>query len=354
MPADNHPDISVIIPVYNGVHTLKGCLKAVLASGGASYECIVVDDCSTDGSYERITDFHSKVRLLNLPKGPRGPAHARNRGAELANGKTLFFVDADVVLAPGALQRVAATFVRQPGLAAVFGSYDVNPRAPDLVSQYRNLLHHFVHQQGQANASTFWAGCGAIRKEVFEVVGGFDEKRFSCASIEDIELGYRLKDLGFSILLDRDLQGTHLKSWNLRSMIKTDILHRALPWSRLILESKKLPNDLNLRWRERASFGLLALSLVWLPLAFLSPAWLIGSTVALLAIGFLNRRLYAFFFRQRGALFAARCVPLHLLYYLYSGLTYLWAWTDFHLKRIGRPISELRSSLQPRTRQKAE
>jgi glycosyltransferase involved in cell wall biosynthesis len=354
MLAVDQPNISVIIPVYNGVHTLKRCLKAVLASDGASYECIVVDDCSTDRSYEMVTDFHSEVRLLNLPKGPRGPAHARNRGAELANGKILFFVDADVVLACGALRRIAAIFSERPSLAAVFGSYDANPSAPGLVSQYRNLLHHFVHQNGNPNASTFWAGCGAIRKDVFERVGGFDEKRFHRSSIEDIELGYRLKDLGLSILLDRDLQGSHLKSWNLRSMIKTDILHRALPWSRLIVESKNLPNDLNLRWRERASFGLLALSLVWLPLAFLSPEWLIGSTVALLAIGFLNRRLYAFFFRQRGALFAARCVPLHLLYYLYSGLTYLWAWTDFHLKRIGRSISELRSSLQPRTRQKTD
>ena len=58
-----------------------------------------------------------------------------------------------------------------------------------MVSQYRNLLHHFVHQHGHAEASTFWAGCGAIRRAAFDAVGGFDAARFPRPSIEDIELG---------------------------------------------------------------------------------------------------------------------------------------------------------------------
>ncbi len=50
----------------------------------------------------------------------------------------------------------------EPDLAAVFGSYDDEPAAPNFLSQYKNLFHHFVHQQGSAEASTFWSGCGAI------------------------------------------------------------------------------------------------------------------------------------------------------------------------------------------------
>jgi hypothetical protein len=203
-----------------------------------------------------------------------------------------------------------------------------------------------VHQNGNPEASTFWAGCGAIRRSVFEEIGGFDEKQFLCPSIEDIELGYRLREAGYQILLDKRLQGTHLKRWNLYGLIRTDITCRAIPWSRLILETKKLPDDLNLKLGQRVSFGLVALACVFLVLAAVRPELLIGSAAALLGVAALNRRLYAFFFRQRGFVFTAACIPLHLLYYLYSGLSYFCVWADFQLRRLTavRLISALKSA----------
>src|SRR5918996_103717 len=187
------PMISVIIPVYNGAAYLNSCLEAVAASDYGSYECIVVNDGSTDGSQAIAEQFAMPVQVVNLAEGPRGPAYARNRGAEVARGSVLFFVDADVVLVPGALRLVAKVFQEQPDLAAVFGSYDARPKDDGVISRYRNLLHHFVHQNGNPEASTFWAGCGAIRRSVFEEIHGFDENRFPRPSIEDIELGYRLR-----------------------------------------------------------------------------------------------------------------------------------------------------------------
>ena len=65
-----------------------------------------------------------------------------------ARGEILFFVDSDVAVAPDAVSRVLAVFDRHQDVAAVFGSYDASPNAPGVVSQYRNLLHHFVHQEG--------------------------------------------------------------------------------------------------------------------------------------------------------------------------------------------------------------
>ena len=59
--------------------------------------------------------------------------------------------------------------LRGPALTAVMGSYDDTPSEPGLVSQYRNLLHHFVHQVGREKASTFWAGCGAVRRGAFQL-----------------------------------------------------------------------------------------------------------------------------------------------------------------------------------------
>jgi hypothetical protein len=214
----------------------------------------------------------------------------------------------------------------------MFGSYDTTPRAQGVVSQYRNLLHHFVHQHGNSDASTFWAGCGAIRRTVFEDVGGFDEKRFPRPSIEDIELGYRLRQAGYRILLDKSLQGKHLKRWTLYSMIRTDITCRAIPWSRLILESKQAPDDLNLKGGQRLSAALVGIASVLGLLSMFRIELLALSITCLLGVIALNRRLYGFFLHQRGPLFAGASTLLHLLYYLYSGISYLSVRTGFQLR----------------------
>ena len=338
------PELSVIVPVHNGAAFLRACLEAVFASEDALYECIVVDDGSTDGSAEIARSF--AARVIDLPEGPRGPAYARNRGAEAARGTILFFVDADVVLAPEALERVASFFRNRSPFSAVFGSYDAHPCVPGVISQYRNLLHHFVHQNGNPEAATFWAGCGAIRRSAFAAIGGFDEKRFSRPSVEDIELGYRLRAAGYRIRLDKRLQGTHLKTWELYSLVYTDVACRALPWSRLILQTRNMPDDLNLKVGQRASFILAALACAFLVLSVARPEWLALSAAALLGVIAVNRKLYQFFYRRRGAGFAAACVALHVLYYLYSGLSYLYAWVEFQLRRAAsvRLIAALRSA----------
>ncbi len=333
--------ISIIVPVYNNAKDLHECLSALRTSCFPGCEIIVVDDASTDGSSSVAA--REGVRVLRLTKNS-GVSAARNYGARHAEGDILFFVDADVVVAPGSVNRIAKAFKEHPDLAAVFGSYDARPRAKGVVSQYRNLLHHFVHQNGNPEASTFWGGCGAVRRSVFEEIGGFDEKRFRGPSIEDIEFGYRLRQAGLRILLDKGLQGTHLKRWNLRSVVRTDITRRAIPWSRLILESRKLPDDLNLKWGQRLSVALVGLAIVFLLLAPFRFEMLAFSATALLAVTFLNRELYAFFFQQRGFPFAATCIPLHFLYYLCSGLSYMYVRIDFQL----RGVSELLPSATQR------
>jgi len=321
--------VSVIVPVYNDHGNLIECLSAFKATSDISCEIIVVDDASTDNS--PLVAAGVGARVLRLPKNV-GPAAARNYGAYHAQGEVLFFVDADVVVPPGAVRHVAHIFDEHPDVDAVFGSYNAEPRAQGLMSQYWNLRHHFVHQNGDTEASTFWAGCGAIRRTVFQAVGGFDEKRFRHPSIEDIELGYRLRAAGYRILLDKALQATHLKQWSLRSVIRTDIFRRAIPWSRLIIETKTLPNDLNLKVGQRTSFALVALACVLTALAVVQPALLAGSAIALLGVIVINRSLYGFFVRRRGIRFATASISLHLLYYLYSGVTYSWVWAEFRLR----------------------
>ncbi len=319
--SDHKLCVSVIVPVYNDAAGLFECLNSLKAQAHTETEIVVVNDASTDES-AAVADS-AGVKLFSLLKNS-GPAAARNYGAARACGDILFFVDADVVLAPGGIERVRRTFDERRDLAALFGSYDASPRASGVISQYRNLLHHFVHQNGQSEASTFWAGCGAIRREVFAEIGGFDEARYRRPSIEDIELGYRLRRRGYRIFLDKSLQGKHLKHWTLFSFIHTDIFGRAIPWSRLILETKMLPNDLNLKWDQRASFVLVCLACLSLVLGFFWFQSFALAVVAILVLIGLNRRIYLFFARQRGWAFALACVPLHFAYYLYSGFSYIY------------------------------
>ena len=342
--------LSVVVPVRNGGSQLGRCLDALLASDYRPFELIVVDDGSTDGGASAEACRVRGVEVVGLARNS-GPAAARNRGAERARGRTLLFVDADVVVRPDTLSRVAALCDERPDTAAVFGSYDDEPAARGFVSQYKNLRHHFVHQQASERAETFWAGCGAVRRAAFKAVGGFDEGRYTKPSIEDIELGARLRRAGYKIVLDKALRVKHLKRWTLASMLRADIFDRALPWSRLILGGGgPLIDDLNLRVRERACAALAALASLLLFLACLTPApyaaTLAGaSAVALTAVFALNFRLFRFFAARRGAAFAAASFPLLALYYLYCGAVFAFCYCERAFgKTFGAaPAAKLRS-----------
>src|SRR5258706_5746465 len=138
-------DISVIIPAYNAAHEITECLAALAASSEQAAEILVVDDGSTDDT-ARVAAA-TGARVVRQQEN-RGPAAARNVGCTHARGDVLFFVDADAAVAPDAMARVARLLTTCPDVAAVFGSYDTWPRASGIVSQYRNLLHHYVHQRG--------------------------------------------------------------------------------------------------------------------------------------------------------------------------------------------------------------
>lgn len=345
--------LSIIVPVYNNPGDLRECLGAVVADSGSETELLVVDDASTDETPAVAAEFADRV--IRLSKNS-GPAAARNYGVSSARGDVIFFVDADVVIARGTVERIQRSFGERPEIAAIFGSYDETPRGSGYVSRYRNLLHHFVHQTGDGAASTFWAGCGAIRRSVFKEVGGFDEQRFRRPSIEDIELGQRLRRAGHTIVLDKSLQGTHLKRWSLVSMIRTDIMQRAIPWSRLILETRAIPDTLNLAWNQRLSAALVAMAVAFVALASVKLPLALFAVAALAGVLVVNRNLYRFFFRAGGTWFAATCVALHLLYFVYSTLSYCFVWLEHRIRgqatreRPPAPLQVLTTAVRHRRR----
>jgi hypothetical protein len=234
-------------------------------------------------------------------------------------------VDADVCVHPETVSQVASVFAADPGIDALFGSYDRHPGERNFLSQYKNLFHHFVHQQGSAEASTFWSGCGAIKRSLFLEMGGFDTS-YGRPCIEDIELGARLRRAGRRIVLRKEIQARHLKRWTLPGIVRSDVWDRGVPWTELILRDRTLPNDLNLKLAQRVSAGLAYLLLAalltapWRAFGFGVAAWAAAAGAILLALVVINRRFYSFFARERGLLFTARVVPMHVLYYLYSGV----------------------------------
>jgi hypothetical protein len=280
--------LSVIVPATNSPSTLVRCVDAIAGADDPPEELIVV---------ERPEDA--------------GPAKARNLGARDATGDVLVFVDSDVVVHRDAFNRIRAAFSSVPELDAVFGSYDDAPEAPGAVSGFRNLLHHDVHQGSPGPAATFWAGLGAIRRDVFLAVGGFDAARFPHPSIEDVELGARLTRSGARIELDPSLLGTHLKVWTLADMVRTDFARRGIPWVSLVLEGRASPSVLNLGWRHRTSAAACVVGVV--AVLRRRPLLALGAAVSLVA---LNRSFYALLLRRRGPVEAAAGVGLHAVHHL--------------------------------------
>ena len=321
------PLVSIIIPVYNAKHYLASSLPAIKNSDYPEKEIVIVDDNSTDGSFE----FSKKYADVAIKLENRGaPGKARNKGAKVSNGSIFLFIDADVQIAPDSISKIVTTMVNNPDIGAIFGSYDDNPPFTNFFSQYKNLFHHFVHQTSNTKAGTFWAGCGAIRKEAFFKVGGFSEN-FTQPSIEDVVLGYRLKENNINIRLQKDLQVTHLKKWNLYSLLKADIFHRAIPWTKLSCE-KGLPSDLNFKVSDKVS-GVISLFFFFgLPLIRYQPSLIFLFILLGSLLFFLNKNLYLFFFKKKGVTFLLTAIFFHWFYFFYSSITFGFFFTFFKLK----------------------
>lgn len=322
--------ISIIMPVYNGHDFIVRSLPPLVAmmQRGEVREVIVVDDSSTDDTATLAAELGARV----IPSGGRlGPGAARNQAAEQAVGDILWFVDADVIIHDDAANYMHEGFA-EPGVVAVFGSYDDRPPAQNFLSQYKNLVHHFYHHRGRKEASTFWAGCGAVRKDAFLAIGGFNVERYKRPSIEDIELGYRLREAGGKILLIPELQSTHLKVWRFINLIHTEVICRAIPWARLMISQTGIVDDLNVSSGERLRAALAGVLLLVLTGAVfgLLPWWLLLLTMA--AAGFANSSLLSLFYRRKGLLFAIRGLLFHQLYYLYSSFAFVYSWLEYRVR----------------------
>ena len=181
------PLVSVVIPVFNGEAFLREAVESVLAQEYSPIEIIIVDDGSTDGTATVARSLSDAVRYLHQTN--KGPAAARNRGIEHAQGSLIAFADADD-LWPEAKLEQQLPYLNDPTIDIVMGR----------IQQVR--LSQTVNGETQSEefaepAFSVNLGSAVIRKSVFERVGLFDETmRYS----EDVDWFMRAREAGAAIV----------------------------------------------------------------------------------------------------------------------------------------------------------
>jgi cellulose synthase/poly-beta-1,6-N-acetylglucosamine synthase-like glycosyltransferase len=187
---------SVIVPVYNGQSTLGACLRALaaLTADPNSYEVIVVDDGSTDGSAE----IAARHNVMVIRQEHKGAAAARNRGAQQAHGAVLLFTDADCEPWPNWIEQMTAPFA-DPEVVGVKGVYQTRQRSPVArftQAEYEEKYDVLARSDRIDFVDTYSA---AYRREVFLEAKGFDTS-FPATTMEDQELSYRLAQRGCKLV----------------------------------------------------------------------------------------------------------------------------------------------------------
>ncbi len=223
--------VSVVIPTHNGAATLAACLESLHASSHLPHEIIVVDDASTDDT-ARIA-ARLKCRVIQLDENV-GAARAKNRGAAEAAGDILFFTDDDVVVAHDALERLTEDFA-DARVAGVVGLLDAKIPFDDFASNFKNLWMRFTYARlPRERIGVFYTSIAAMRREIFQQLGGFDENYPGASIAEDTEFGQRAWSAEHWLRLDPRVTAVHCKHYTPRAVLVTDYRRaRALMLMRL-------------------------------------------------------------------------------------------------------------------------
>jgi glycosyltransferase involved in cell wall biosynthesis len=194
------PEISVIIPTHNRRAMLREALASVTAQRGASFEVIVVDDGSSDGTWDDLAARRDDIRAVRTER--RGPAAARNRGLAIARGALIAFLDSDDLWMPEKLAR-QSLFMRNHPDCAVSQTGETWLRDGRRVNPGRRHRKRPGDIFADALRTCLISPSAAIlRRELLDEVGGFDEDMTAC---EDYDLWLRVLARHEAGLLDEAL-----------------------------------------------------------------------------------------------------------------------------------------------------
>ncbi len=197
------PSVSVVIPAYNEEKYLPLCLESIKKQDyAAEYEVIVVDNASTDNTAKIALDWGAKV----VYESKRSPACARQRGAEVATGEVIAFIDADTQAPPCWLSAIVSRFVQEPKTVVISGPYayfDAGSiaRIASYIGNFISIIIDQVFRKVLNKGSAVWGSNFAVRRSALLEVGGFDTSiRFYG---EEYELSLRLRIAGKGGIIPR-------------------------------------------------------------------------------------------------------------------------------------------------------
>jgi peptidoglycan/xylan/chitin deacetylase (PgdA/CDA1 family)/GT2 family glycosyltransferase len=197
------PFVSVVIPAYNEENYLLSCLESIKRQDYAGeYEVIVVDNASTDNTAQIARDWGAKV----VYEGKQSPACARQKGAAVAKGKIIAFIDADTRAPARWLSTIVWRFLCEPKAVVMSGpyAYSDSGKVSGIMSyagSFINIITDHLFRKVLGKGGALW-GCNfAVRRSAFWQVGGFDTSiRFYG---EEYELSLRLRKAGKAVIIPR-------------------------------------------------------------------------------------------------------------------------------------------------------
>ncbi|MDT0182963.1 glycosyltransferase family 2 protein [Microbacterium sp. ARD31] len=223
--------ITVVVVTYNSAHLLRGCLSHLSALDD-EVDIVVVDNCSSDGSAQAAREAAPTAKVVERTDNG-GFAVAVNEGVRHARGSSVLLLNPDAYITAGALRALAGSLSRQADVGAiaplVTPSGPVRPTiaagsAPTIIRMMTHMsglstlplralrghyaqLRHVLRSSGSIDVEWVSGGCVLVRRAALESIGGLSERWFMYA--EDIDMCLKLKDAGWRVALDSEVNATH-------------------------------------------------------------------------------------------------------------------------------------------------
>ncbi|MDP3034340.1 MAG: glycosyltransferase family 2 protein [Methanobacteriaceae archaeon] len=245
-------NLTVIIPNYNGKHFLKECFES-LKNQDYSFEVIIVDNASEDGSIEYIQENYPKFILIQNKKN-LGFAAAINQGINLSKSKYVFLLNNDVELESGCISNIVDCLEKDENIFAVTSKmvqYQNRDKIDDAGDEYTILgwtkrvgfnkpAKDYNHQRKTFSAC---AGAAIYRKSVFDKIGLFDENFF--AYMEDVDISYRARIHGYKCIYCPEAvvyhrgsgtSGSRYNKFKIKLAARNNVYvpYKNMPWPQLI------------------------------------------------------------------------------------------------------------------------
>jgi glycosyltransferase involved in cell wall biosynthesis len=309
---------SIIIANYNKADNIQALLSSIFDSYPYDdFELFFMDDASTDSSVNEANNF--PARIYSSEKHI-GPAALRNLAAKDAKGEFLLFVDSDVILPPASLENFRNLCLTQE-FAAVLGLEVLPPVIDNWIGNFRTLQvqdNWGEYRTKQAAVEAWGTTFGAIRRDLFLKIGGFNES-YKGADVEDHELAAKIEG-GQTILFSPNMTYRHSYSGAFELMIKQFLRASQM----MKIQRKALVKHSHYGLRFRVSHLLVAAAFAGSIACLFDLRWIYFVTTALVSRAVLNSYLLSQAIKVKGFVFAVYCFLMSLIMSLsiFAGAVY--------------------------------